>query len=115
VARDRHRRRRHGDLGRALGRGVSTPTPDPIAKIEDYPGAHSDNPKPFIWTATADDILAKSPAAAVVFAAEVNKRTSADPRVADLQKAIARATAEGDHDEAAAPSPAGLDLVRRAR
>jgi hypothetical protein len=36
-----------------------------------------------------------------VFAAEVNKRTSADARVADLQKAIARANAEGAHDEAA--------------
>ena len=40
--------------------------------------------------------------AAVVFAAEVRKRTEADPRVADLQSAIAEATASGAHDEAAA-------------
>jgi len=33
--------------------------PDLIAKIEDYLASHNDNPKPFIWTATADDILAK--------------------------------------------------------
>ncbi len=32
---------------------------DLIAKIEEYLAAHNDNPKPFIWTATADDILAK--------------------------------------------------------
>src|SRR6202012_4285301 len=38
---------------------------------------------------------------AVVFAAEVNKRTSADSRVADLQNAIAEATAEGNNDDAA--------------
>jgi hypothetical protein len=38
----------------------------------------------------------------VVFAAEVRKRTAADPRVADLQAAIAEATARGAHDEASA-------------
>jgi hypothetical protein len=36
-----------------------------------------------------------------VFATEVNKRTSADPRVADLQAGIAEATSGGDEDEAA--------------
>jgi len=35
-----------------------------------------------------------------VFAAEVNKRTSADPRVAGLQARIAEATSGGDEDEA---------------
>jgi len=33
--------------------------PDLIAKIEDYLDAHNDNPRPFVWTATADQILAK--------------------------------------------------------
>ena len=44
---------------KALRRGVFHCVPDLIAKIEDYLDAHNDNPKPFIWTATADDILAK--------------------------------------------------------
>ena len=33
--------------------------PDLIAKIEDYLAAHNNDPKPFVWTATADEILAK--------------------------------------------------------
>ena len=45
-------------------------------------------------------VIGGAPAAAVVFAAEVNKRTSADPRVADLQGRIAEATSGGDEDEA---------------
>ncbi len=45
-------------------------------------------------------MIGGAPAAAVVFAAEVNKRTAADPRVAGLQTAIAEATASGAHDEA---------------
>jgi hypothetical protein len=32
---------------------------DLIAAIEDYLKAHNDNPKPFVWTATAEQILAK--------------------------------------------------------
>src|SRR5204863_9929910 len=47
-------------------------------------------------------VIGGAPAAAVVFAAEVRKRTSADPRVADLQCAFAEATASGAHVEAAA-------------
>ena len=45
-------------------------------------------------------VIGGAPAAAVVFAAEVNKRTSADPRVAGLQARIAEATSGGDEDEA---------------
>jgi transposase len=44
---------------KALRRGVFHSVPDLIAKIEEYLVAHNDDPKPFIWTATADDILAK--------------------------------------------------------
>ena len=33
--------------------------PDLIAKIEDYLDAHNNDPKPLVWTATAEDILAK--------------------------------------------------------
>jgi transposase len=44
---------------KALRRGVFHSVPDLISKIEQYLAAHNDNPKPFVWTATADDILAK--------------------------------------------------------
>jgi transposase len=44
---------------KALRRGVFHSVPDLIAAIEDYLAAHNNDPKPFVWTATADDILAK--------------------------------------------------------
>lgn len=44
---------------KALRRGVFHSVPDLIAKIEEYLAAHNDDPKPFVWTATADEILAK--------------------------------------------------------
>jgi len=44
---------------KALRRGVFHSVPDLITKIEHYLTAHNNNPKPFLWTATADDILAK--------------------------------------------------------
>ena len=44
---------------KALRRGVFHSVPDLIAKIEEHLAAHDDDPKPFVWTATADDILAK--------------------------------------------------------
>ena len=47
--------------------------PDLIAKIEDYLNAHNDDPKPFTWTATADDILAKVARSRVTLQA-VNQR-----------------------------------------
>jgi hypothetical protein len=44
---------------KALRRGVFHSVPDLIAKIEEYLAAHNADPKPFVWTATAEDILAK--------------------------------------------------------
>jgi transposase len=44
---------------KALRRGVFHSVPDLIAKIEEYLAAHNYDPKPFTWTATAEDILAK--------------------------------------------------------
>jgi transposase len=44
---------------KALRRGVFHSVPDLIAKIEEYLDAHNDDPKPFVWTATAEEILAK--------------------------------------------------------
>ena len=44
---------------KALRRGVFHSVPDLISKIEAYLAAHNDSPKPFVWTATAESILAK--------------------------------------------------------
>jgi transposase len=43
---------------RAIRRGVFRSVPELIAAIEEYLQANNENPKPFVWTATAEDILA---------------------------------------------------------
>lgn len=44
---------------KAIRRGIFTSVPDLIAAIDAYLNANNDNPKPFQWTATADQILEK--------------------------------------------------------
>ncbi|MCA1602439.1 MAG: IS630 family transposase, partial [Acidobacteria bacterium] len=44
---------------KAIRRGVFHSVNDLIAAIEDYLKANNDNPTPFVWTATAEQILAK--------------------------------------------------------
>lgn len=44
---------------RNLRRGIFGCVPDLIASIETYLEAHNEKPKPYVWTATAEDILAK--------------------------------------------------------
>jgi hypothetical protein len=44
---------------KALRRGVFHSVPDLITAIEAYLQASNDDPKPFVWTATADAILDK--------------------------------------------------------
>jgi transposase len=44
---------------KAIRRGVFHSVNDLVAAIEDYLKANNDNPKPFIWTSTAEQILAK--------------------------------------------------------
>lgn len=44
---------------KAIRRGSFYNVDDLIAAITEYVNAHNENPKPFIWTATAKDILAK--------------------------------------------------------
>lgn len=39
--------------------GVFRSVPDLIVAIEDYIAIHNQNPKPFVWTAKAHDILQK--------------------------------------------------------
>jgi hypothetical protein len=45
--------------GKAIRRGISRSVPDLIAAIEDYLAASNDDPRPFVWTATAEEILEK--------------------------------------------------------
>jgi len=45
--------------GKALRRGVSQSVPDLIAAIEEYMKIHNNEPKPLVWTATAESILTK--------------------------------------------------------
>ena len=44
---------------KALRRGIFNSVPDLIAAIETYLQATNDDPKPFVWTATAEQILEK--------------------------------------------------------
>jgi transposase len=44
---------------KALRRGIFHSVPDLIGAIETYLAAHNENPQPFTWTATADQILEK--------------------------------------------------------
>ena len=55
-----------------IRRGVFTSVPDLEAAINQYIKLHNNEPKPFIWTAKANDILAKVTRAR----AALNKRTS---------------------------------------
>ena len=44
---------------KAIRRSVFHSVNEPITAIDDYLKANNDNPQPFIWTATAEQILAK--------------------------------------------------------
>jgi transposase len=45
--------------GKALRRGSFNSVPALVAAIEEYLQAHNDDPRPFVWTATAESILEK--------------------------------------------------------
>jgi transposase len=45
--------------GKAIRQGIFRSIPDLIAAIEDYLTATSNDPRPFVWAATAEDILQK--------------------------------------------------------
>jgi hypothetical protein len=46
--------------GKKIRRGAFTSVADLIAAIEDYLSKHNADPKPFVWTKSADTILAKT-------------------------------------------------------
>ena len=45
--------------GKAVRRGVFRSVPQLVAAIEAFLAAHNQDPKPFVWTAKAEDIIAK--------------------------------------------------------
>jgi acetyl/propionyl-CoA carboxylase alpha subunit/acetyl-CoA carboxylase carboxyltransferase component len=65
-----------------------------------FSGTLNDNMEVAAVAGSYASVIGGAPAAAVVFAGEVSKRTSADPRVAGLQARAAKATSGGDEDEA---------------
>jgi len=44
---------------KAIRRGVFRSVPELVAAIEEYLRVHNEDPKPFLWTATAESILEK--------------------------------------------------------
>jgi acetyl-CoA carboxylase carboxyltransferase component/biotin carboxyl carrier protein len=66
-----------------------------------FSGTLNDNMEVAAVEGSYASVLGGAPAAAVVFAGEVNKRTAADPRVAELETRIAEARHSGADSEAA--------------
>ncbi|WP_425570519.1 ATP-binding protein [Pseudonocardia adelaidensis] len=66
-----------------------------------FSGTLNDNMEVAAVEGSYASVIGGAPAAAVVFAGEVNKRTAADPRVADLEARIAEARQNGAEEEAA--------------
>ena len=66
-----------------------------------FSGTLNDNMEIAAVEGSYASVIGGAPAAAVVFAAEVSRRTVADPRVAGLQAAIAAATESGSDADAA--------------
>ena len=60
---------------KALRRGVFHSVPDLIAKIEDYLATHNAKGSTFVWTATADQILAKVARGRVALETSINAET----------------------------------------
>ena len=70
---------------KAIRRGVFPSVPDLISAIENYLNAHNDDPKPFVWVASAESILEKVSRGRVVprgnHQLKLNQCTSTDIRV----------------------------------
>ncbi len=60
---------------KALRRGVFHSVPDLVAAIEHYLATHNDNPRPLIWTASAQHILDKIARGRVALNRETNSET----------------------------------------
>ncbi|HWN36818.1 MAG TPA: biotin carboxylase N-terminal domain-containing protein [Pseudonocardia sp.] len=66
-----------------------------------FSGTLNDNMEIAAVEGSYASVIGGAPAAAVVFAGEVNKRTAADPRVADVEARLAKAVGSRDDAEAA--------------
>jgi len=66
-----------------------------------FSGTLNDNMEIAAVEGSYASVIGGAPAAAVVFAAEVSRRTAADPRVAALQADLAEATENGSDADAA--------------
>ncbi|TQM38282.1 carboxyl transferase domain-containing protein [Pseudonocardia cypriaca] len=66
-----------------------------------FSGTLNDNMEVAAVEGSYASVIGGAPAAAVVFAGEVNKRTAADPRIADLEARISEAHQNGAEEEAA--------------
>jgi acetyl/propionyl-CoA carboxylase alpha subunit/acetyl-CoA carboxylase carboxyltransferase component len=66
-----------------------------------FSGTLNDNMEVAAVEGSYASVIGGAPAAAVVFAGEVNKRTAADPRIAELEARIAEARQTGADSEAA--------------
>jgi acetyl-CoA carboxylase carboxyltransferase component len=66
-----------------------------------FSGTLNDNMEVAAVEGSYASVIGGAPAAAVVFAGEVNKRTAADPRIADLENRIAEAHRSGAESDAA--------------
>jgi transposase/transposase-like protein len=60
---------------KALRRGAFHSVPHLISSIEEYLDAHNENPRPYVWTATADSILAKVARGRVALEKSTNSET----------------------------------------
>src|SRR6185312_12255207 len=76
-----------------------------------FSGTLNDNMEIAAVEGSYASVLGGAPAAAVVFAGEVNKRTAADPRISDLESRISEAQQAGA-DSAAARLTGELGVVR---
>ena len=60
---------------KALRRGVFRSVPELIEAIEDYMSAHNDEPRPLVWTASAESILEKVARGRVALNRAINSGT----------------------------------------
>ncbi|MGH2704593.1 MAG: hypothetical protein ACRDJ4_05685, partial [Actinomycetota bacterium] len=61
---------------KAIRRGSFASVPDLVAAIEEYLAVHNENPKPFVWTATAASNLEKVRCGRAAFTQTISLRAA---------------------------------------
>ena len=72
---------------KAIRRGVFRSVPELVAAIENFLRVHNEDPKPFVWTATAESILAKVRRGRVTLE-QVKAKTETLPRSASTPTGV---------------------------